>query len=58
MGEYQSAEVVPSAAYGLAAREAWVVRIIQALHDFADQQDVAKAQDALGQACLDEGACR
>jgi hypothetical protein len=44
--------------HGLGAREPWAARIVQAIRDFTDHGDVAKAQDALGQACLDEGACR
>ena len=58
MQEYQSGEIAPSAVYGLAAREAWAARLVQAVRDFSDHGDVAKAQDALAQACLDEGACR
>ncbi len=57
MRDYANDELVPSVVYGLAAREQWAQRFVEAIHDFSAKQDVAAAQDALGQACLDVGSC-
>jgi glucose/mannose transport system substrate-binding protein len=58
MQEYQASEIIPSGIHGLGAREPWATRIAQAIREFTEHGDVTQAQDALGQACLDEGACR
>jgi len=55
--DYQKDELVPSAVYGSAASEAWAAKFLDVIRAFRDDGDVVAAQGALGQACLDVGAC-
>lgn len=50
--------IVPSVAHGAAAIESWATEYKDILTSFITSGDVAGAQDALQQACVDAGVCQ
>lgn len=55
MDDFASNEIVPSLAHGAAASEGWVTAAGDAMTLFVADLDVAAAQAALAQACVDAG---
>ena len=58
MEDWQKDTIVPSLAHGAAAAEGWVTAINDVMTVFVTDGDVAKAQAALAQACVDAGVCQ
>jgi len=58
MDDFASSEIVPSLAHGAAASEGWVTAIGDAMTLFVADLDVAAAQAAMAQACVDSGVCQ
>jgi len=58
MKEWSSNAIVPSVAHGAAAVEKWATVYKDILSTFATRGDVAAAQSALQQACVDNGVCK
>jgi len=50
--------IVPSVASGAAASETWTANLIEAVGEFVTNGNVAAAQGALAQACVDAGVCQ
>jgi glucose/mannose transport system substrate-binding protein len=50
--------IVPSLAHGAAANEGWLTAINDVMPTFVANGDVAAAQTALAQACVDAGVCK
>jgi glucose/mannose transport system substrate-binding protein len=57
MDDFASNEILPSLAHGAAASEAWVAAAGDAMTLFVADLDVAAAQAALAQACVDAAVC-
>jgi glucose/mannose transport system substrate-binding protein len=57
MDDFASNEIVPSLAHGAAASEGWVTAFGDAMTLFVADLDVAAAQEAMAQACVDAGMC-
>ncbi len=58
MDDFASNEIVPSLAHGAAASEGWVTAFGDAMTLFVADLDVAAAQEAMAQACVDAGMCQ
>ena len=58
MDDFASNEIVPSLAHGAAASEGWVTAFGDAMTLFVADLDVAAAQAAMAQACVDAGVCQ
>jgi glucose/mannose transport system substrate-binding protein len=58
MDDFASNEIVPSLAHGAAASEGWVTAFGDAMTLFVADLDVAAAQVAMAQACVDAGVCQ
>ncbi len=58
MDDFASNEIVPSLAHGAAASEGWVTAVGDAMTLFVADLDVAAAQAAMAQACVDAGMCK
>jgi glucose/mannose transport system substrate-binding protein len=58
MKDWSSNAIVPSVAHGAAAVEKWVTEYKDVLNTFATRGDVAAAQKALQQACVDNAVCK
>ena len=58
MKDWSSNAIVPSVAHGAAAVEKWATVYKDILNTFATRGDVAAAQKALQQACVENGVCR
>jgi glucose/mannose transport system substrate-binding protein len=58
MDDFASNEIVPSLAHGAAASEGWVTAFGDAMTFFVADLDVAAAQAAMAQACVDAGMCQ
>ena len=58
MKDWASNAIVPSVAHGAAAVEKWATVYKDILTTFATKGDVAAAQAALQQACVDNGVCK
>ena len=58
MKDWQSNAIVPSVVHGAAAVEKWATVYKDILNTFATKGDVKAAQDALQQACEDNGVCK
>ena len=58
MKDWSSNAIVPSVAHGAAAVEKWATVYKDILNAFATRGDVAAAQKALQQACVDNGVCK
>jgi hypothetical protein len=58
MKDWSSNAILPSVAHGAAAVEKWATLYKDILTTFATRGDVASAQQALQQACADNGVCR
>ncbi len=58
MDDFSSNEIVPSLAHGAAASEGWVTAFGDAMTLFVADLDVAAAQAAMAQACVDAGMCQ
>ena len=58
MKDWSSNAIVPSVAHGAAAVEKWATVYKDVLNTFATRGDVAAAQKALQQACVDNGVCK
>lgn len=57
MDAFASDEITPSLAHGAAASEGWVTAFNDVMTLFVSDLDVAAAQAAMAQACLDAGVC-
>jgi glucose/mannose transport system substrate-binding protein len=55
--DWKTQRVVPSLAHGAAASEGWVAAITDVMTAFVRRQDVASAQAALQQTCIDARVC-
>jgi glucose/mannose transport system substrate-binding protein len=58
MDDFASNEIAPSLAHGAAASEGWVTAFNDAMTLFVSDLDVAAAQTAMAQACVDAGVCQ
>jgi len=58
MDDFASNEIVPSLPHGAAASEGWVTAAGDAMTLFVADLDVAAAQTAMAQACVDAGVCQ
>ena len=58
MDDWQRDEIVPSVIHGAAASESWATAFKDTIALFAARGDVAAAQRALQQACVDAGVCK
>lgn len=58
MDDFASNEIAPSLAHGAAASEGWVTAFNDAMTLFVSDLDVAGAQSAMAQACVDAGVCK
>lgn len=58
MQDWQTDTVVPSLAHGAAASQGWSTAINDVMTVFVTNRDVAAAQAALAQACVDAGGCQ
>lgn len=58
MKDWSTDAIVPSVAHGAAAVEKWATVYKDILNTFATTGDVAAAQQALQQACVDNGVCK
>lgn len=58
MKDWSADTIVPSVAHGAAAVEKWATVYKDILNTFATTGDVAAAQAALQQACVDNGVCK
>lgn len=58
MDDFSSNEIAPSLAHGAAASEGWVTMFNDAMTLFVSDLDVAAAQTAMTQACMDAGVCK
>jgi glucose/mannose transport system substrate-binding protein len=58
MDDFATNEIVPSLAHGAAASEGWVTAFGDAMTLFVADLDVAAAQAAMAQACVDAGVCQ
>jgi glucose/mannose transport system substrate-binding protein len=58
MKDWSANAIVPSVAHGAAAFEKWATVYKDILNAFATRGDVAAAQKALQQACVDNGVCK
>jgi glucose/mannose transport system substrate-binding protein len=56
--DWRGDAIVPSLAHGAAASESWTASFIDTIAEFVIRGDVAIAQAALAQACVDAGACK
>ena len=56
--DWKTHRVVPSLAHGAAASEGWTTAITDVMTAFVSRQDVASAQAALQQACVDARVCK
>lgn len=57
MDDFASNEITPSLAHGAAASEGWVTAFNDVMTLFVTNRDVAAAQAAMAQACVDAGVC-
>jgi glucose/mannose transport system substrate-binding protein len=57
MDDFASNEITPSLAHGAAASEGWVTAFNDVMTLFVTDRDVATAQAAMAQACVDAGVC-
>ena len=57
MDDFASNEISPSLAHGAAASEGWVTAFNDVMTLFVADLDVAAAQSAMAQACVDAGVC-
>jgi glucose/mannose transport system substrate-binding protein len=57
MDAFATNEITPSLAHGAAASEGWVTAFNDVMTLFVTDRDVAAAQAALAQACIDAGVC-
>ncbi|MGD8626687.1 MAG: ABC transporter substrate-binding protein, partial [Anaerolineae bacterium] len=58
MDDFSSNEIAPSLAHGAAASEGWVTAFNDVMTLFVTDLDVAGAQSAMAQACVDAGVCQ
>jgi glucose/mannose transport system substrate-binding protein len=58
MDDFGSNEIAPSLAHGAAASEGWVTGFNDVMTLFVTDLDVAGAQSAMTQACMDAGVCK
>jgi glucose/mannose transport system substrate-binding protein len=58
MDDFGSNEIAPSLAHGAAAAEGWVTAFNDAMTLFVADLDVAAAQTAMAQACVNAGVCK
>lgn len=58
MADWQRDQIVPSVIHGAAASESWATAFKDTVQLFAARGDVAAAQRALQQACVDAGVCK
>jgi len=58
MDDFAANEIAPSLAHGAAASTGWVTAVNDAMTLFVSDLDVAGAQTALAQACVDAGVCQ
>lgn len=58
MKDWSSNAIVPSVAHGAAAVEKWATVYKDILNTFATRGDVAAAQKALQQTCMENGVCK
>ena len=58
MDDFGSNEIVPSLPHGAAAAEGWVTDFNNAMTLFVSDLDVAAAQTAMAQACVNAGVCK
>ena len=56
--DWKKDTIVPSLAHGAAANEGWLTAINDVMPTFVANGDVAAAQTALAQACVDAGVCK
>lgn len=58
MDDFAANEITPSLAHGAAASEGWVTAFNDVMTLFVTNRDVAAAQTAMAQACVDAGVCK
>lgn len=56
--DWKKDTIVPSLAHGAAAKEGWLTAINDLMPTFVANGDVATAQAAMAQACVDAGVCK
>ncbi|MBI4769327.1 MAG: hypothetical protein HY784_02660 [Chloroflexi bacterium] len=49
---------MPSVVHGAAAKEGWATAYVDAIGAFVTSQDIASAQAALAQACVEADVCK